>query len=951
MKRPGSPRCDVPSLRVSLLTEWPERRLLHQRTPQWTTHSEFSELRQLLGAALSGFWKILHPVKAFRLLMFRSWASEGNRLKLNHMFLERRCLDPGLADLNAEQRKAVMVQEDRTLVIAGAGTGKTHTMVAKAHDTVRIGIARPKEIAFVTFTRAAAEEIRQRCTELSGIEIGTIHHLAREIIVQAEGKRPKLSPLADERNKLDRLDRIERWLIEAVQEDPSLLVDIHSRRAAAERCQSPTVTAPPFVAVPPGRVRVRSWGEAQIALTLYLAGVAYEYEREFPVPTQFRSRPGASYCPDFFLPDDPDDTGAEIVDGIWLEHFAHDCRNRLPSEWSEEERQRYETDRGWKKDLHRRLDTRFVFTEYGDIERCRASGESFPTLVLQRIGALGRSSVALPTPLQVQGLINELKAEDAGARHLRATHEIDNWIRTYRQQLPGAPMTHNAARDRALLQEASALSRLATPVMERYVAHLNETGTVDHEGTILQALQHLSDGNVSSPWHVLLVDEYQDVNPAQAAFVHELWESAARSVPPKRPRLTAVGDDWQAIFAFQGGDVELIRGFKDPARSTQRFQERVALRQTYRFGTPLAHSTKHFATRDPSSIDREVMGFESRRPNREWPNSIVVASAELTEQGKRSFGGRGNSRTCAVVTALRQVAAQSPDRAERPTVLILGRKNSDIDQIGPPASDGMDRGFIRRECEKQGIEVEFSTVHRAKGREADYVIFVDTGPPRAAESGREKALARALSPLRYGGANVEEERRIWYVALTRARHKAYVISDTGHELSPLFDELMRNEDGAYDVSSTELAEYLKSTALRVPCPMCAENGENSAVLLLRSGRNGPFASCTSFVAGQEHYCGHTERACDTCGKGLMARDGNGRASCSNSGCSHVVPLCWCSPPKPMVVRRNKTTGEPFWGCQSFGTGGSCSRTRSLNDPTGVGSRSARRRVRASRSRS
>lgn len=482
------------------------------------------------------------------------------------------------------------------------------------------------------------------------------------------------------------------------------------------------------------------------------------------------------------------------------------------------------------------------------------------------------------------------------------------------------------------------------------MAHLDQTGTVDHEGTILQALQYLSDDNVLSPWHVLLVDEYQDVNPAQAAFVHALCESAARSAPPRRPRLTAVGDDWQAIFAFQGGDVELIRGFNDPASSTQRFHERVALRQTYRFGTPLARSTRHFATRDPSAVDREVIGLECRTPNREWPNSIVLASAELTEQGKRSIGGCGDNRTCAVVTALRQVAAQSRDWAERPTVLILGRKNSDIDQIGPPASGGVDREHIRRECEKQGIKVEFSTVHRAKGREADYVIFVDTGPPRAAESGREKALARALSLLRHGGVNVGEERRIWYVALTRARHKAYVISDTGHEPSPLFDELMRNEDGAYDVSSTELADDLKSTALRVPCPRCAQNGENSAVLILRSGRNGPFASCTSFVAGQEHYCGHAERLCETCGSGLMARDGNGRASCSNPGCGHVVPLCRCSPPKPMVVRRNKTTREPFWGCQSFGTRGSCEQTRSLNDPTGTGPRSARRRVRASRTR-
>lgn len=323
----------------------------------------------------------------------------------------------------------------------------------------------------------------------------------------------------------------------------------------------------------------------------------------------------------------------------------------------------------------------------------------------------------------------------------------------------------------------------------------------------------------------------------------------------------------------------------------------------------------------------------------------MIAAAELTEQGRSLFGGAGDNRTCAVVAALTRIAQQSEQSASESSVLILGRKNTDIGQTEPQAEGGLDRKQIQRACEQQGIAFEFSTVHKAKGREADYVIFVDTGPPKAAESGRNRALERALSLLRYGGSNVEEERRIWYVALTRARHKAYVISDTGQEPSPLFDELMRNEDGAYDVSSNELADYLESTAPRVPCPKCVENGDNSAVLILRSGRNGPFASCTSFVAGEEHYCGHTERACETCGSGLMARDGGGRASCSNPSCGHVVPLCRCSPPKPMVVRRNKTTKETFWGCQSFGTEGSCKETRPLNDPTGVRSRGARHRVR------
>ena len=947
MTRSSTSRKDGAALRESLMAELAVQLRAPDKAQHWFTHSEFDDLRHRVARALRGYWKFLHPMMAVRLCRFRRQISEQRRRELNDAYLEHRRADPELADLNHEQRKAVLAQEDRTLVLAGAGTGKTHTMVAKAHDTVRAGLSRPEEIAFVTFTRPAAEEIRRRCGALEGIEIGTIHHLAREVIVRAEGKAPRLSPLADEENKIDRLDYIERWLEESVHEDPSLLVDLYARRAAVERCRSPAITAPPFVAVPPHRVRVKSWGEAQIALTLYLAGVAYRYEQEFPVPAQFRSRVSARYSPDFYLPDDPESGSVTVSSGIWLEHFAHDRRDRLPLDWSSEDRQRYEANREWKERLHGGLETRFAVTEYGDIERCRAEGKSFPTLVLDRISALGRPSATLPTPSEVREFIGALKADDADARHMRVTYEIDDWIRTYRQQVPNAQATPAGVRHREqrdLVEEANALSRLAFPVMKRYLAHLDDAGTLDHEGTILQALLYVSDGTVLSPWHVLLVDEYQDVNPAQAAFVHALWRSAA----PKRPRLTAVGDDWQAIFSFQGGDVELIRGFRDPASGTGTFHERVDLRQTYRFGTPLARSTKHFVSRDPNSIDREVVGLAARKPDSAWPTSIVLAAASLTERGRAKFGWAGDARTCSVIAALSRITEQSQRQTSSPSVLILGRKNADFGDASGPAS-GLAHRYIQSACKKWDLAVEFSTVHKAKGREADYVIFLDSGPPKAAESGRSRALDRALRQLRYGGQNDDEERRIWYVALTRARHKVYVISVAGHgPLGPFFDELRRNEDAVYDVSSHELAEYLDAPVPLVPCPKCARLGESSSALVLRGGSHGPFVGCTSFAAGEEHHCGHSERPCAHCGAGVMARAPNKSAECTATGCKHRTPLCECPTPKPMVIRHNKKTGEPFWGCQSYGTLGACKKTRPCNRAVDVASGSTRRNARAFR---
>ncbi len=214
----------------------------------------------------------------------------------------------------------------------------------------------------------------------------------------------------------------------------------------------------------------------------------------------------------------------------------------------------------------------------------------------------------------------------------------------------------------------------------------------------------------------------------------------------------------------------------------------------------------------------------------------------------------------------------------------------------------------------------YSTIHKAKGTEADYVILLDTGPPRAAEQQENLALEQALSPFRGSDTAAEEERRIWYAALTRARRKVYVIvvADASRH-SPFTDELYYNVDRHYDVGEDELAEFLVPLRLLVPCSKCQHYGRTRGVLVLRNGSNGPFASCNSFSSGPDYHCGHTERACGGCLSGLMIRLRNGHARCQNPDCQREVPLCQCMIPTPMVERLNRKTGKRFLGCQRFGS--------------------------------
>ena len=894
----------------------------------WIRHSEASETRANLKAALKGWWKVARPIKAWELYQELRAASEHSRRASNRRFLARRMADASLAGLNEEQRRAVLVQEDRTLVIAGAGTGKTHTMVEKAKDTVRTGIAKSQEIAFVTFTRKAAREIHSRSSEIEGMEIGTIHHLARRVIELAEGARPRLSPLVEDDKK--RRDLIEAWLTEAIGEDPSLLIDLETRRQAFQRCRAPEGDETQHYRVPPDGILVKSIGEALIATTLYLAETKFIYEAGFPVPASHRSLDGRGYRPDFYIPDDLN-ASPSVQGGIWFEHYAFGEGGELPAHWDEETpgtTAEYRESRSWKDRLHKDLGTRYVWTEVADMQRCIKQRKSFPKLVLRRLEELGVTGIRQASNWGVKRELDRLKAEAAGASHWRITFEIDEWIRTSRQQVSLDRALRATATRRVVMAEAHALYRISAPVLNRYEKHLEESGTVDHEGTILKAWKYLREGTVAPPWKVILVDEYQDVNPAQAAFLHALLRPRRSDRPSTGARLTAVGDDWQAIFAFQGGDVDLIRDFKDPSGGFNRYRERVALRQTYRFGQPLADTTRRFVTLSAGAIDREVIGSPKIAPDARWPSSVVIASSRLTEKGKQEFGDGHRGLTGGVLAALARIHEQRPAAS----VLILGRRNVDLEPVRANGQRGigLDRRTIRRVAAARDQQLVYSTVHKAKGTEADYVVFLDTGPPRAGERAGNRALERALSVFRGSDSSKEEERRIWYVALTRARRKVYIIVAADTEAhSPFADELYHNAEGQFDVGEDELAEYLEATRPHVPCPVCSRIGRTGSVLAKRTSRNGSFAGCTSFSAGEEYRCGHTERLCGRCADGLMVRLGNGRARCQRPNCAYEVPLCKCTVPRPMVERRNSATGSRFWGCQMYPKSESCRATRRM----------------------
>lgn len=102
-----------------------------------------------------------------------------------------------LAELDEEQREAVLNSSERSIVIAGPGSGKTRVITYKLLHLLRTGV-RPSEILLVTFTRAAANEMIERARLLTGVDLegitaGTFHHVCN-LILRRYAVRVGLSP-------------------------------------------------------------------------------------------------------------------------------------------------------------------------------------------------------------------------------------------------------------------------------------------------------------------------------------------------------------------------------------------------------------------------------------------------------------------------------------------------------------------------------------------------------------------------------------------------------------------------------------------------------------------------------------------------------------------------------------------------------------------------------------
>ena len=740
--------------------------------------------------------------------------------------------------LTDEQAEAIASDEDATLVLAGAGTGKTAVIVGKVAHLVRnLGVT-PGDILVVSYNKKAAREVRERLPDdLTGTAVFTFHAFGSRVIAKS-GYAPSVSKLADDNLALIRaVEGIIRGLLDDPQQSLGVLrfiADHHALYRSAFDFAMPTEYEEYVRNVELRTLsgdRVRSFEELVIANYLTEHGIEFEYEKRYEHETATRER--RQYQPDFFLPGH----------GIYIEHFALDEEGRPPHGW-----QGYIEGVEWKRSTHERYGTKLVETYSWQYE----GEELLPELRAQ----LEREGVVFER-VPAQALIERLRSERVSW--------LAKLLATFLDHVKGSGLASDELRTRARSTSDRQRSERFVEVFEamriRYEQMLASEQALDFHDLINLAVRRIREGAWNSPYKYVLVDEFQDISAGRMTLLRAL----------KGPGVAyfLVGDDWQSVYRFAGSDIGLL---KDCGEHLGHVREQT-LSQTFRFADGILGPSTAFVRRNPEQTQRPLRPAHSANDR-----GITVITGDNPADGLQ--------------LALREIEAEAG--GERRSVLVLGRYNNSKDALGPH----------RR---SSPLAVEFSTVHKAKGREADYVVVLDLedglrGFPSRVE---DDPLLEIVLPPSADIFPFAEERRLFYVAMTRGKIGAYLVTDAVRP-SPFVTELLKE--------STEL-RVLGSFAPECPC--CS------------SGRLLPSESRKNLRCSNYPDCDHLAPRCPSCNEGYAVVSRHAAESvCTNLACDHPPPVC-PSCKIGVLLERHGEFG-PFLGCSEYrATSPSCRYKRPL----------------------
>ena len=692
---------------------------------------------------------------------------EAEKEYLDHILAE---VDPAIR-LDDDQRRVVLTDEDYCLVIAGAGAGKTTTVAAKVKYLTEKKRVDPKQILVVSFTNKAVEELKEKINRDLKIDCPvTTFHAAGNSILRRQSSEPlqvadpgKLYYVIQDffRDSLLENDSLVSSLIlffgsyfDAPYEGKDLetffrkaaRTNLSTLRSDLEEISQTILDRRTGKKVTISNEIVRSLEEAEIANFLYLHQIDYEYE-----PLYKYNIPGARkpYTPDFLI--------SQNGKTAYLEHFGITEAGEN-SRYSPEQLRIYKQAIADKTALHKKHGTRLICT-YSQYRDGRPLREHLAE-------ALAENGFAME-PRPAREVMEKLVSTEENRYIRKLVNLICRFISNFKVNGYGID-----AFDRMYYSTRNERSRLFLNICRscylEYQRYLMDSHLVDFEDMINESARILREMHAKGErldFRYIIVDEYQDISRQRFDLTTALAEVCDA-------KIIAVGDDWQSIYAFSGSDVELFTKFQEKMG----YGKLLKIVKTYRNSQEVIDIAGGFIQKNPSQIRKTL----------ESPKHIQDPVIIYTYDGSRKKPKDDQQKGAlfqlakAVETALEQIRIYAAKEREGKmgSVLLLGRFGFDGDQL---ERSGLFR-YIRRGNKLRWMkhpeaDITFMTAHASKGLGYDNVIIINGknetyGFPSKVED--DPVLAFVIKGDR--SIDYAEERRLFYVAMTRTKNRVYLIA-------------------------------------------------------------------------------------------------------------------------------------------------------------------------------
>lgn len=763
--------------------------------------------------------------------------------------------------LDEEQRIAILTDEDYNLIVAGAGSGKTTTMAAKVKFLVDIKKVDPKDIILISYTNKAVSELKQRINKDFKIPVlvCTFHKFGVEILKSDTDEHLKVltnsynlvkdyfdKVLCNDNQKLKeflkffvfyfdiplfalKFNSLNDYFNYKKRND---YLTLKSRLNEYNKQVIDERTNKRYTIL--GEF-LKSNEEVMIANFLYLNGIDYEYEKPYPKLDKSKT-----YLPDFTI------YQGERV--FYLEHFGIN-KNGYNKLFGYIDSLKYKHQINNKRKIHRLNKTTLIETYSGS--------DLLNNLKEQLIN----HHIVL-NPRNPKEIYSKLVDTSKDIYYTRFIIFCLNFIQGFKvkgynkSDFGKLKAIYNDERSNMFLN-------FIENVYDYYQEQLKINHYIDFEDMINEAYEKLD--HIKLNYKYVIIDEYQDISQQRFNLAKKISEVSDS-------KIIAVGDDFQSIFAFAGSDISLFTEFSN----LMGYASLLKITHTYRNSQQLINVAGNFVMSNNKQIKKQLISPKQL----ENPVMVVV------------YDDSSNKTKNKIAMLNRCLDDIQKKFGNNQKILLIGRYNFEKYYL-INTDDFYEISNDKIKSKKYScFEIDFLSAHSSKGLGYDQVIVLngDDGTYGFPSQIKDDPIMQIINVVD-NSYLFAEERRLFYVALTRTKNKVYILTPVNNPSSFILEIIKYNQVKLYNKTGIKLS---KKPHL---CPKCGYP-------LIRK--------YNSFKINNLYVCSNEKELCDF-------KTNNLKYKKNITKC----PKCNGS----LVVKHSKLKNYDFIGCTNYEKG--CHYTESI----------------------